>query len=79
MLTSLRVLLADDHKAMLERVKTLLDPQVRPCRRRRRGEALADAAKQRSVGRHLHARAQWHRCCEADQDFGSRVVREGLS
>jgi DNA-binding NarL/FixJ family response regulator len=45
MLTGLRVLLADDHKAMLERVKTLLDSQFEIIGAVDNGQALVDAAK----------------------------------
>ena len=46
MLTGLRVLLADDHKAMLERVKTLLDPEFEIVGAVDNGQALVDAAKE---------------------------------
>ena len=46
MLTGLRVLLADDHKAMLERVNTLLDPEFEIIGAVDNGQALVDAAKE---------------------------------
>lgn len=46
MLTGLRILLADDHKAMLERVKELLDPEFEVVGAVDNGQALVDAAKE---------------------------------
>ncbi len=46
MLTGLRILLADDHKAMLERVKELLDPEFDVVGAVDNGQALVDAAKE---------------------------------
>ena len=46
MLTGLRVLLADDHKGMLERVKTLLNPEFEIVGAVDNGQALVDAAKE---------------------------------
>jgi len=44
MLTGLRVLLADDHKAMLERVKRLLDSEFEVVGAVDNGQALVDSA-----------------------------------
>ena len=46
MLTGLRILLADDHKAMLERVKGLLDPEFDVVGTVDNGQALVDAARE---------------------------------
>ncbi len=46
MLTGLRILLADDHKAMLERVKELLDPEFEVVGAVDNGQALVVAAKE---------------------------------
>jgi len=46
MLNCLRILLADDHKAMLERVKGLLDPEFEVVGAVDNGQALLDAAKE---------------------------------
>ena len=46
MLTGLRVLLADDHTGMLERVKTLLNPEFEIVGAVDNGQALVDAAKE---------------------------------
>jgi len=46
MLTGLRVLLADDHQAMRERVKTLLDPEFEIVGAVGNGQALVDTAKE---------------------------------
>ena len=43
-----RVLLADDHRAMLERVKGLLDPEFEVVGAVDNGQALVDAAKELS-------------------------------
>jgi DNA-binding NarL/FixJ family response regulator len=48
MLTSFRVLLADDHKAMLERVKSLLDSEFEIVGAVDNGQALVEAAKELS-------------------------------
>jgi len=50
MLTGLRVLLADDHKGMRERVKTLLDPKFEIVGAVDNGQALVDAAKELDPG-----------------------------